>query len=479
MIIAIFKKKIISIKKNLNKLLILSLFSTLFILFSNINRPDAALYHLPYVSYLNEHKIIFGLNNIHFRFATSSIIQYLSAINFNFFFGINGISVPLSIFALTIIFYFWERIIFFIKTKNYNLEFYFILFSSIFIAYKMSRYSGYGNDNTTHLLYFFLISLLLNPIFNKNFDLICFIVVFIFLNKNTYVLTLVIPIIYFFKNKIYLDKFEIIKKIFSPYTFLLFFWCLKNIIISGCIIYPITDLCFSNLQWVENKKNIEQEAIAGEAWAKGWPQYEGKLNQNDFNKNFNWIDSWNKVHLKKIFSILYPYFFCLIILYFFILFSKDKKNFLQKNKDFTLIFLINLIFVLVFFLKFPLFRYGSSYIVSLLILLFMACIKNFNILMIQKLSKILLIVTIIAFNFKQLIKIYNNYDSVYINKPWPNIYSLDDNIIHKKEIFQNYKKLNIYFSNRECGYSKAICGNYVPTKKYIINSAYSYYIIKL
>lgn len=451
----------------------------MFILLSNINRPDAALYHLPYVSYLNEHKVIFGLNNIHFRFATISIVQYLSAVNFNILFGINGISVPLSIFALTIIFYFWERIIFFIKTKNYNLEFYFILFSSIFISYKMSRYSGYGNDNTTHLLYFFLISLLLNPIFNKNFDLICFIVVFTFLNKNTYVFTLLIPIIYFIKNKIYLDKLEVIKKIFSPYTFLLFFWCLKNIIISGCIIYPIVNSCFSNLQWTENIQNIKQETIAGEAWAKGWPQYEGNLSQNEFNKNFNWIDSWSKVHLKKILSILSPFFFCLLILYFFILFSKNKKIFLKKNKDFFLIISINLIFVVIFFLKFPLFRYGSSYIVSLLILLIMANIKKFNILMIQKLSKTLLILMIIAFNLKQLVRIYDNYNSVYINKPWPNIYSLDDKIIHKKELFQSYKKLNIYFSERECGYSKAICGNYKPTKKYKISSPFSYYVIKL
>ena len=78
--------------------------------------------------------------------------------------------------------------------------------------------------------------------------------------------TLVIPIIYFFKNKIYLDKFEIIKKIFHPIPFF-FFWCLKNIIISGCIIYPITNLCFQIYNGLKIK-NIEQEAIAGEALAK-------------------------------------------------------------------------------------------------------------------------------------------------------------------------------------------------------------------
>ena len=45
--------------------LFISFVSFLFLIYSNINRPDAALYHLPYISFLNEHKIIFGLSNLH------------------------------------------------------------------------------------------------------------------------------------------------------------------------------------------------------------------------------------------------------------------------------------------------------------------------------------------------------------------------------------------------------------------------------
>ena len=461
------------------KLFFISLVSTLFIIFSNINRPDAALYHLPYVSYLNEHKIIFGLNFIHFRFATTSIIQYLSAFNYNLLFGINGISVPLSIFALTIIFYFWERIFFFIKKKNYDLEFFFILFSSIFIAYKMNRYSGYGNDNTTHLLYFFLISLLLNSDYKKNFDLISYIVIFIFLNKNTYILTLLIPVIYFFKHKLYINKSLIIKKFFSPYTLLLFLWLLKNIIISGCIIYPLTNSCFTNLEWTESKKNIQQESTAGEAWAKGWPQFNGNLNQKEFNKDFNWIESWSKVHLKKVFNILIPYILFLIIISGLIIFSKNKNTILRKDNDLKLVILLNSIFVLIFFLKFPLLRYGTSYLVSLIILLFLTCINNFNYSIVNRLSKILVVFIILTFNIKQFIKLYDNIDRVYLNKPWPNIYSLDDNLIHEKKEFQKFEKLKIYYSNRECAYSKAICGNYKPLNKFNISKLKTYYVLKI
>ncbi len=477
-LISFYKKNFILIKKNLNYLLVFSLISTLFVIFSNINRPDAALYHLPYVSYLNEHKIVIGMNNIHFRFAATSIVQYLSAINYNLFFSINSISIPLSVFALTIIFYFLEKIYNFIKTENYNYEFFFILFCSIFIAYKMNRYSGYGNDNTTHLLYYLLISFLLNKDFKKNFDLICYISVFLFLNKSTYVLVLLIPIIYFFINKLYLNGFIIYKKFLSPYAFFLYLWLLKNILISGCVIYPLTKSCITNLQWTKDLKIIKQESISSEAWAKGWPQYKGGLDQANFNKEFNWLKAWSDTHLKKIVDILFPYILISLSLLLIIILSRNKENYLNEDKDLKLLIILNSFFVLIFFLKFPLFRYGSSYLISLIVLLFISFIKNFNLKTINKLSKITLVLIIIIFNGKQLLKIKNNFHRDYINKPWPNLYSLDDNYIHKKIKFQNYKNLKIYYSNRECAYSKPICGSYKPYTKFDISHLLTYYVVK-
>ena len=122
-------------------------------------------------------------------------------------------------------------------------------------------------------------------------------------------------------------------------------------------------------------------------------------------------------------------------------------------------------------------RYGTSYLISLIILLFVASIRKFNVLIVNKLSKILLLIIIVSFSLKQFIKIYNNFDHKYINRPWPNIYTLDDNLIHKKSKFQNFKKLNIYYSDRECAYSKSICGNYKPTYKFKIYKFLSYYFI--
>ena len=69
-----------------------ALIITLLITESNTYRPDAGLYHLPFINILNYEKIIFGLSNLHFRFGHISIIQYYSAISNNILFRVKWYS---------------------------------------------------------------------------------------------------------------------------------------------------------------------------------------------------------------------------------------------------------------------------------------------------------------------------------------------------------------------------------------------------
>ena len=41
----------------------------------------------------------------------------------------------------------------------------------------------------------------------------------------------------------------------------------KNIIVSGCVLYPVKSLCFSNLKWTDIKK-VENVSKENEAWTK-------------------------------------------------------------------------------------------------------------------------------------------------------------------------------------------------------------------
>ena len=88
--------------KNKNFLQIKLIFLTTFIAFliicsNNIYRPDAGLYHLPFISIVNENKILIGLTNLHFRFGHISIIQYGSAFFNNHIFGNEGILILTSL----------------------------------------------------------------------------------------------------------------------------------------------------------------------------------------------------------------------------------------------------------------------------------------------------------------------------------------------------------------------------------------------
>ena len=98
--------------------IISSLIIFLLITSSDVYRPDAGLYHLPYIKILNEEKIIFGISNLHFRSGHISIIQYLSALNFNFIFKENGIVLPSAMLSAASIIYFLSNLNFRLKKKN-------------------------------------------------------------------------------------------------------------------------------------------------------------------------------------------------------------------------------------------------------------------------------------------------------------------------------------------------------------------------
>ena len=161
LIISIFiliKFKTIFSKKYIFFCFISSLILFLLLACSNVYRPDAGLYHLPYISILNNEKIIIGLSNLHFRFGHTSIIQYISAISNNFLLKDNGINFPSALIASSVIINFVSNLNIRLKKKNFDLYFFVTLSFFVFIFYKINRFSEYGNDTPAHLILFLLIS---------------------------------------------------------------------------------------------------------------------------------------------------------------------------------------------------------------------------------------------------------------------------------------------------------------------------------
>ena len=487
-IIFLYKNKLNLDKKVLFFLIISSLITFLLIIKSNVNRPDAGLYHLPYISILNENKIFFGLSNIHSRFAHVSIVQYLSAINNNYLFLNNGISIPLASIISFLYLYFFFDVWTIIKNKEQiNISKVFSLFILIFISFKITRYSSFGNDAIAHLSYFYLISCILKENLKKiNFIKILLISVFIFINKPMLGLVFLIPLVIFIIKDNY--KFiNIFNQIFSLPILLLGIWLIKNILISGCAIYPIEHSCIEKLPWT-NIQQIKVSQVEGEAWSKGWPdRLNKKISMQEFNNDFNWVIAWKKKHMKYILNIIIPYATILLLIVLFIR-SKTKDHRIYKDRDtdlqlrIWLSILTSLIGTFSFFLIFPIYRYGYSYLITLISLLFVIVIKNnTNRIINVSIFRFFLILSVIAFVAKQSQKIFVNNK----NDKWPNIYTLDPNKIKKITTKKRIKiKDNFYYyyadkGDKLCMYSSSPCTSFVIDKniKHIKKFTYSILVI--
>ena len=471
--------------KNLFYLLSLSVISFFLITLSNVNRPDAGLYHLPYVGLINSEKIIIGSANINFRFGHISIIQYLSGIFNNYFFKIEIITLPLAFIFSVYIIFLTKKYIKISKSNNKFLKIY-IFFLIIYSVYGFSNYTNYGNDMPAHI-FFFTLSIYL--IEEKNFFLIkkqiffkiLLISIFLFSINPFMILTLLIPLTVFILNK---SKSKIIQNNITILILIFIFilaWVIKNILSSGCLIYPISATCFKSFLYFDLEKTVQEYKVA-EAWSKGWPDSVGFSSYEFYSSNFNWLSTWISNHLIKIFFKLLPYFiFLILVIIIFFYFSQKriekKKINIYKIINIKILFFFTLFFTLVWFVKFPVYRFGESFIIVLMALI-AAYISHNNItprIPDKLLEKFFLYILVFAFSIfflKNYIRIHKLYDIFYINYPWPRIYTLNNKEENKlkeyKDIRNNNNELLYFYSGGdECMYVNDPCSNYLQNNLFL------------
>lgn len=450
----------------------IALLFTLTISFDTINRPDAGLYHLPYTSIINENKIILGINNLHFRFAHTSIIQYLSAVYNNHLFLDQGLLIPLGLIYCYSLGYF----IFEILNKKYKniVIIFFILF--VFSIFLMNRYGGFGNDVPSHFLFFYLIceSLKKNKISYK-IKKSLFISTFIFLNKITLLLSFLIPIYFIIKN------FKL-NYIFNKVNILCFvflsLFLFKNFLVSGCLIFPVEQTCVKKVFWYDSESkrnsNAKNAMLENESWAKGWSDQKGMQKSfEEYLSDYNWIYVWSEKHGKTIISKITPFlifiFILIISLIIHQLINKNHKEKFEKYSfnDAYFVCFICICGCVLWFIKFPLFRYGYSYMAGGLSIILFTLFKNFLIFKnYEKMKRLLfniVIVLLLAIVIKNIIRIYPNLETNNNTKyAWPNIYS-ENNDREKLENFSIYKNGEFLFyksSYGTCHYSKSPCTHY-------------------
>lgn len=443
-----------------------------------MNRPDAGLYHLPFINILNENKILIGSGNIHFRFSHISITQYFSAIFNNSIFGDKSISVPIAILMSNFICLFFSKSNKILKKNEIYFKDILTLLILIISLINFNRFSDIGNDGIAHLYFFYLTYLLFN--FSKKNDIkfiklsiVSLVATYLFLNKIFYTFSFLIPFYVLINEKNYI---WLKSKFFFFLSLTLSTYLLRNFLVSGCFIFPLKFSCLE-VDWFD-KDTIIQESISGKAWSKNWNSYEGSLNMSKFSENFNWLSTWlneqfNYISEKIILNISILAIFLILLIF--------TKKIVKENKSiryflaFYFFLIINIIF---WFLNFPIYRYGEGYILTFLIfsVLFAVFFINIKLLLPKKYLTIFFSILILVIISKNTLRIYNNYDANN-HDPWPKIYPEKAKIKEYKKVFDKYGNFLFYQSNdQECMYFKSPCTYYINKKVFLKkNMFYKFY----
>ena len=176
-------------------------------------------------------------------------------------------------------------------------------------------------------------------------------------------------------------------------------------------------------------------------------------------------------HFKRIIEKNTIYVFIIIFLILYLYKNKIKVSSDNYNWYEISLVIISLICTLLWFLKFPIYRYGYSYILISILMPFLLYFKNyhFKINIFINLKKFVVLFAFVFFmlNFT---KIYKNYNK----SNWPNVFqdAVDDDYI----IRINDKKIKVTTAD-VCYYEKIICTNFIPPKNLKVTYFKNYTII--
>ena len=404
-------------KKEFLSLFFFSLFyiSALFI---SKNHDDFSYYHLPFALSLVENKTIFGMGNLNLGYRHHSSLLYLNSIlylPYIKYFLFHSTNLIIFIFVN---FYLLKNILINYK-KKINLIFLFNLLFFILINLKFTRIAEYGTDIAGQLLLIIFFNLLIKVInldikFNRyNKDSYLILIIFIFLiTLKVYFTIYGIFLLLIYKNYFHLfqKKFYLLKVISFLFIFFLLFIIL-NLANTGCVIYPIPDLCFPNqFFWGLPIEEVARLQFHLESWAKAGKIPGFSLSDLElYIANFNWVLNWIDLYF---FTKMSDFLLTIISIVIVIIFSLKIKFKIDINKkNFLFLVLIGLV-ILEWFSKHPSLRYGGYFPIAFFIFFLFSSIvdyKSFDLLIkksfLRKVIFLFIVFPILFFNIKNIHRI--------------------------------------------------------------------------
>ncbi len=265
-------KKLTSEKRNVWYVIIIIIFSYISMTYMfEVVTYDTGLYHSQAVQWIEEYGVVPGLGNLHHRFAYNSAIMCLHALfSMKFLFGqqlhcVNGFMLILfTSYAVTSMK--------FVKNKRiYISDFLRVAF---FVYYNMdTSFSSLGSDLISLCLVIYIVIKYVEGIEDdiSNIEYYCYlsilalIAVSFKLSVALIVLIVIYPAYMLIKDK----NWKLIIKLLSLGVILTLPFLIRNIIISGYIVYPFPKLDLFSFDWKMNKYVCLWDAKEVKSWGQG------------------------------------------------------------------------------------------------------------------------------------------------------------------------------------------------------------------
>ena len=453
------------LKKNL--FLTIIVFSVLFLgsLLSKTH-DDFSYYHFAYTYYLTQSDSMIGIGQFNHGFRTHSSIFYISSL---FYLP----KIDLYLFHLTPIMVMGfaniillKKIVNNFELKKINFINYYSIFALIFINVFFYRIAEHGTDRSAQILIFILILEILIFLNNKNivrnniyfiYALLAIIISF----KAFYILysILILPIIFLVFKQLKIKK--AFNFFFYNLSFMISFLIIllvgfTNFLNTGCILYPIQNTCFFNLDWSIPKQQVISMNNFYGLWAKAGAAPNFRVeNIEEYIKGFNWVSNWiNKYFFTKVSDFLLGVTFVSSLI-FFVFYSKSKKE-IQKG-NFHFIYMLLIILFLEWFYFHPALRYGGGYVVIALIFFLPLSfyLEKFQYILKKSIKKfyILIAISLLIFVFRNVDRIINEIDQ-YQYKPLNYVFKLERKYY---KVYDNISKTKNNYIN--CNLNQNNCDN--------------------
>ena len=276
-------KNFLTIKKIENYKYLLIFFTFIILSITNNHHDDLYIFQLPIINYMQNYKVIFGFINLNdFIGQGHSFYEIMSIFKIPFYENRAYFLLPI-IFLNFFIIYLFENL----KIQKNLIIKYFIYSVILLLIIRFNRSKEFGTDLPILCLLFYIQINFFNFIKLKEIEffykavfasLFC-IILKLYGALSIFYLLAFLPILKqdifnFFKKKRYL--------IFLLSIFLL--TILKNIIVSGCLIYPISKTCLNkdNFSWSIGKEIAESRNEFYTAQVLGWRSYTKNINDGKF-----------------------------------------------------------------------------------------------------------------------------------------------------------------------------------------------------